>query len=246
MDATAIADLAIVIADDPEPNGLVGHLASVTFSAINPIVVTFYMRVDSPDSEGLVLVGHYGLTPDEESLYTFVNLGFPLPAAEAVSRVLPFSSTMAELAERFPLLRIRPELAGPMCQITLPITIHGTTVGAVLVALGKPFTWQPTTWHTALAIQALLGMYVRSTDRLWSPLRPRNPQFAVTQGLTQRQVGILQLVGQGRSTSAIAARLGFSESTIKQDLRRAMMTLRASDRQQAVTRARDLGLVPLN
>jgi DNA-binding CsgD family transcriptional regulator len=242
--ADAAADLALCIADDPDPKNLVRHLAQVTFAELSPMVITFYMRVESSEGAGIVLVGQHGLTDEEGARYTHVSPDFPLPASEAVHHVLPFTRTLAEMAELFPVLRIRPELAGDASQLHFPITITGLTVGAVLVTVDHPFRWDPTSWHAALAIQALLGLYVRTTERLWSPLRPRNPEFAIVQGLTDRQVAILQLVDLGRSTSAIATRLGFSESTIKQDIRRAVIALDTADRRQAVARARELGLLP--
>jgi DNA-binding CsgD family transcriptional regulator len=243
ISADVTADLALCIADDPDPKNLARHLAQVTFAHLNPMVITIYMRVETSEGEGLVLVGQHGLTDDETTRYTHMRPDFPLPATEAVQHTLPFTHTMAEMAELFPVLRIRPELAGEASQLNFPIAIAGVTVGAVLVTLEEPFTWDPTSWHTALAIQAVLGLYVRTTDRFWAPLRPRNPEFAVIQGLSKRQVAILTLVDQGRSTSAIGARLGFSQSTIKQDLRRAMISLEVTDRRQAVQRARELGLL---
>jgi DNA-binding CsgD family transcriptional regulator len=110
--------------------------------------------------------------------------------------------------------------------------------------LPAPMTWSPEILSYTLGLQALLGLYLRVTDRVWSPIRPLSPDLTVFQGLTARQRSILQLVSLGKSTSSIAARLGFSPATIKQDLRRAMVVLDVSDRQSAVQRAIEFGLIP--
>ena len=244
MDERVVTDLAICIATDPEPHTLMNHLAKVTFITLRPYVLTLYMQVDTSEGAGLILVAQHGLTAEEETRYTHIQRDFPLPATAAMRHHLPFADSMADLAVQFPLLNIRPELAHDVSQLGIPITLQGVTVGAVLVTLSGTFTWNPDTWQVALGIQSLLGLYVRTTERMWSPLRPRSPEFAHRQGLTERQVAILQLVGDDRPTSSIANRLGFSESTIKQDLRRAMIALQVHDRHHAVTRARELGLIP--
>jgi len=60
--------------------------------------------------------------------------------------------------------------------------------------------------------------------------------------LDGRQLEILRLVEQGRSNASIAFTLGYSESTVKQDLQRAMKVLRTKDRLDAAIQARSLGM----
>ena len=62
--------------------------------------------------------------------------------------------------------------------------------------------------------------------------------------LTPRQIEILELVQQGKSNTYISALLGFSQSTVKQELQRVMKLLRVNDRSAAVTRANELQLIP--
>ena len=66
----------------------------------------------------------------------------------------------------------------------------------------------------------------------------------VSFNLNERQLNILELVEQGRSNSAIAVILGYSQSTVKQELQRAMRVLRTNERSEAAKRARELGLHP--
>jgi len=61
--------------------------------------------------------------------------------------------------------------------------------------------------------------------------------------LTPRQAEILKLVNEGRSNSAISAHLGFSESTVKQELQRITKRLHVNSRTDAVTKALELNLL---
>ena len=237
-----MSDLALAIAKDPTPDDLAAHLATVTFRELGAHVVTMYVRMDDDESPHLVLVGHWGLTPDEEAKYTLIQEDFPMPAADAVRHVLPMTLSMEQMAERYPLLGIRPDLTSGG-QVFLPIVLDSIPVAAVMITTTQAFRWDPETWRCAQAVQALLGLYMRVTDRVWLPKRPLSPEFATRQGLSQRQISVLTLLAHGRKLPAIAARLGFSESTIKQDLRRAMAILGARDRREAIDRAIEFGLI---
>lgn len=61
--------------------------------------------------------------------------------------------------------------------------------------------------------------------------------------LSQRERAVLRLVSQGQANSAIGARLGISETTVKTHLQHAFAKLDARDRAHAVTIARDRGLL---
>jgi DNA-binding NarL/FixJ family response regulator len=61
--------------------------------------------------------------------------------------------------------------------------------------------------------------------------------------LTEREVGVVQLIGRGRSNSEIAAELFLSETTVKTHVTRIFTKLRLRDRAQAVVLAYETGLV---
>jgi DNA-binding NarL/FixJ family response regulator len=60
--------------------------------------------------------------------------------------------------------------------------------------------------------------------------------------LTQRQMGVLALIGQGLSNRDIAARLRISEGTVKVHVGAILKTLGVSNRTQAALLATDLGI----
>jgi len=238
----SVSDLALTVANDPQASDLAAHLGTVTFRELGAHVVTMYVRVESEEAPHLLLVAHWGLTLEEESKYTLIQEDFPLPASDAIRHLLPMAMSMEQLAERYPLLGIRPDFTDGS-QLFLPIVLDATPVAAVLVACRHGFRWDPDTWRAIHAIQALLGIYMRVTDRVWLPARPLSPDLTERQGLSRRQISVLTLLERGRTIPAIAARLVFSESTIKQDLRRAARLLGTRDRRSTIARAADLGLL---
>ena len=77
---------------------------------------------------------------------------------------------------------------------------------------------------------------------------PQNPTEDIdplVEALTPREVQVLELVADGLSNKAIAARLGVSDETVKFHLGSVFGKLGASNRTDAVRQALRRGLVPL-
>lgn len=125
--------------------------------------------------------------------------------------------------------------------VAVPIWSAGHRVGAVALAQEAPRTWTGLDLALLDGVTSALALWLAgstkddsaATQPVSGPLTPSTP-------LTHRQLAIIALVAEGRSNKAIAYTLGYSESTIKADLRRAMQSLGASTRAEAVVRTRDL------
>jgi LuxR family transcriptional regulator, maltose regulon positive regulatory protein len=61
--------------------------------------------------------------------------------------------------------------------------------------------------------------------------------------LSARELEVLRLLADGRSNQAIAAELVISLDTVKRHVSHVLGKLQAANRTQAVSRARDLGLL---
>ena len=72
---------------------------------------------------------------------------------------------------------------------------------------------------------------------------PGARRWELVEGLSEREVEVLTLVGQGLSNAEIAAALFISESTVKTHINRLFAKLGVSSRVQAVIRAYETGLV---
>ena len=60
--------------------------------------------------------------------------------------------------------------------------------------------------------------------------------------LTDREREVLNLVAQGRANTAIAAKLGLSQKTVRNHVSNILTKLQVADRAQAIVQARDAGL----
>lgn len=244
MREEALRDLAIYIASRPDAHCLTEHLATLTLGSLEPSTVCLFVKGDPPRQREAFLVGQRGLTPDEVAKYRCMDIDFPAPACLALRRSLPFSVSLAEFTEAFPLVPMRPGLPTDGDHVFIPITHQGLTHAVLAFTIPQPLAWGPNMWQNALALQALLGLYFDVADSPFAAAKSQARATASARSLSERQQEILHLVSEGKSTSYIAARLGFSESTIKQDVRRAMATLGVANRHQAVLRARELKLLP--
>ena len=75
-----------------------------------------------------------------------------------------------------------------------------------------------------------------------TPARPR-PRATARNVLTPRQLEILLLLSAGASTDQIASELFITTETVRNHVRRILMTLQVHSRLAAVAKARQLGLI---
>ena len=85
-------------------------------------------------------------------------------------------------------------------------------------------------------------------DALLLAVRPRSPDLdgaPAAEALTPREIEVLELVAEGLSNKAVAARLGISDQTVKFHLTSISGKLGALNRTDAVRRAVRRGLITL-
>ena len=122
--------------------------------------------------------------------------------------------------------------------LSVPISCGFRTAGACALITEKPRVWDPLDVAALEMIGHLLGIWLTHPDSGF-PVEDGEPPPT----LTARQVAILTLVAEDRSNPEIAAMLGYSESTVKQELQRVLRSLGASGRHEAAARASGLGLL---
>lgn len=124
--------------------------------------------------------------------------------------------------------------------VATPIINRGRGVGGLVLArpLGRPLT----SVDIALleGVGAALGLWLTHPDNRSGA----NEGGATAPTLTARQHSILAMLAEGRTNPAIGHALGYSTSTIKQEVHRLARALGATDRRSAVERAVQLGLLP--
>ena len=94
------------------------------------------------------------------------------------------------------------------------------------------------------AVSSAIGMWMalQDNDRRTAPV-VRRERLSPHARITSRQLEVLRLLGQGRTNLQISGRLGFSDSTVKKEVQQIMVYLNVHDRESAVARARELGLL---
>ena len=91
-----------------------------------------------------------------------------------------------------------------------------------------------------------LGVWVghRLTPKTVSPAFQRNYAALKSLGVTERELGVLELLAAGRSNKEIARTLDISPNTVKTHIANLFQKLEVERRTQAIQKARELSIVP--
>ena len=111
-----------------------------------------------------------------------------------------------------------------------PYTVRAALAGGV-----RAFLVSPTAGHT--------GGHISRATAAPVPPRPRGTRLAGADGLSAREVEVLQLVADGRSNKEIGEALGLSALTVKSHLARIARKLGTGDRAEMVVVAMRAGVV---
>ena len=244
-----------------------GSTAFLTFLAANPAAddvarstvhgplrplgayaAAIYMAATPAD---LALIGTYEMPDITWQRYSAISVAAPLNTCRAfrenlvVTRPARDSGTWFGPAERSTLQDALTSAAAPQPWIiTVPLAVKGLPIGVVCVHVPRA----PTTPAEDLQLRGVgaalgLWLYLRQISEQ-APTRHPVPEPSPHVRITERQLRVLDLVAQGRPAREIAAELRYSESTVKKDLMGLMAFLNARDREAAVARARQIGLLP--
>ncbi len=235
------------LSSHPSPNDVVHALVRGPLARYS--ATSGALWVAAGDRE-LRLIGSYGNTPASDVRYSTVPTHLRLPVVESFRDGALISASLADLPGRYPLLDLDEELWAAIrerhAQATLldaPITSAGKAIGVVGLNLDVAFEPTPLDESFLTGVTAALGMWLSHPatpipEPVWLA-----SELAEPMALTQRQQDILQLVLADSSNGEIADALGYSRSTVKQELHRAMLSMRASNRLVAAERAWELGLI---
>ena len=129
--------------------------------------------------------------------------------------------------------------------VSVLIASQGVSIGAFGFVSDPTQDYGPSDFGLLEALAAVLGMWLTHPSscvgtRLTEPLI--NEQDGNLQ-LSTRQYAVLQLLAQDKTNYSIAATLGVSVSTVKQDVQRLQRAMRSPDRKVAVQHAMALGIL---
>lgn len=200
--------------------------------------------------EALELNGTYGYTPGEVDGYWRVPLSVPTPFSRCVREAEVVIDEIEEVTTRFEALQVDEGMwqgfmdrFGVGQVISAPIVLQGTVIGAFGGITRTKRQWTSLDFALLDGISSALGLWMTHPDTPTSRTDRLLRRDEAILHVTHRQQQILRLVEIGKSNTAIALALGYSVSTIKQELQRVMRNMGVSDRADAAARARGLGLL---
>lgn len=234
------------LANLPAPDNVARALLLGPMSTLD----TGAVSITQVRGEALELNGTYGYTPGEVDGYWRVPLSVPTPFSRCVREAEVVIDEIEEVTTRFEALQVDEGMwqgfmdrFGVGQVISAPIVFQGTVIGAFGGITRSKRRWTSLDFALLDGISSALGLWMTHPD---TPTTRTDRLLRRDEGIlhvTQRQQQILRLVEIGKSNTAIALALGYSVSTIKQELQRVMRNMGVSDRVDAAARARSLGLL---
>lgn len=192
------------------------------------------------DSSGNVsAAGSFGLANDVVRALRRMSLWDRSPAVDAIRDGEPLIlNDRASLLGEYPWLENHDGLLNPTT--VWPLTIGTQRLGSLQMQFAEPVTHEAVAPVFA-ATAPILGLYVSLRSPSNAPVEPERPQSVPRSGngqveteLSPRQVRILHLLAEGLTNPQIAARIGFSDSTVRQETMAIYRFLGADGRREAV------------
>lgn len=201
------------------------------------------------DVGDLVRIGLHGDAAHDDDRYARVSLAISAPLTESFKRSAVVIVPLIDVTMEFPQLEMDRDFWGGLSNrngngdvVHVPIFAQGAPIGAYIFLCDQVRDWTPMDYLILDSLAAALALWMSNPHS-----RVLEPRFSDTYkglALSTRQIEILNLVSEGKSNTAISARLGYSPSTIKQELRIVMRRLHVDTRMEAVKRAIELNLLP--
>jgi len=189
--------------------------------------------------------GHY----DAQEIYQRVSLSFVAPLTDSFINSAMIILQLSQVVSRYPTLamdeeywRALMETYGDGDLVHVPIFALGQPIGVYTFLSDRVNVWTPELYARLSAVGAALALWM--THQSSGVLEFDGAASSNGVWLTPRQAEILNMVREGRTNGAISAHLGYSQSTVKQELHRITKRLRVHSRTAAVKRATELNLLP--
>lgn len=203
------------------------------------------LRVPCEEGRFLELVGSHSTGPVHSALDTHLPVDAALPVADCFRSGVELSVPLSALSEMYPLtsrwIATQHHMLGGSL-IVLPVMGRGSIDAVLSVTFPGEFDGS---WRLRAALEtvcAILGLWLLTLAgrRTQSSHRHRDHVSVL---ITERQRTVLDMVERHLSNAEIAELLGYSEATIRSDLRAMYRLFDTSDRFELVKLARKAGLL---
>ena len=246
-EADFLPDLIEFLATSPDPAAMCQFIA-LRWPGADAIHRAALLEVEQDAS--VRMTGWFGFDADTLEPFQRTSLWDDLPVSVAIREhgVLTFANTTV-LDRDYP--QLNGNGLGMRSLLVGPIIAAGQAIGA-LALIGDDHLSEPENHAEILqSVSLVVGLYLSSRSR-GTPMRvpdalapdaaEREP-ITEPKALTERQLTVLAHLAQQLTNRQIAVRMGFSESTIRQETMAIYRFLHVSGRHQAVYAARERGLI---
>ncbi len=199
----------------------------------------------------LVLAGDYGFTPEFLERFHTLSISSPFGMCQAYRQgevIERISGVEDEWIGDYDRELIAASLLSPegeaLTSTSVPIMSKGRSIGVWNLVTPAGAALDRSAFTHLDAVSASIGMWMalREKDRTSTPTL-RRERLSPHARITGRQLEVLRLLGAGKTNLQISVRLGFSDSTVKKEVQQIMVYLNVHDREAAVARAREIGLL---
>ncbi len=228
--------LVFYMATKPALDDVAQHLVLSTFHESQPRTALISVF----DSSGSVsAAGSFGFAPDVVRALRRLSLWDRSPAVDAIRDGAPVvHDDRQALIAAYPGLGNHDSLLHPT--IAWPLAIGSQRLGSLQMQFAEPFA-RESIEGVFTAIAPLLGLYVSLRSTVPNGHVPDGEATRVIHQekdpdaeLTPRQMRILHLLADGMTNPQIAARIGYSDSTVRQETMAIYRHLGAEGRRDAV------------
>jgi DNA-binding CsgD family transcriptional regulator len=202
------------------------------------------------DGDCLRTMGAYGYTEEEMDRYALVPLSLSSALTDAFKLSETIVMTFDQMLAKYRHTEVDQDLwegmrvrFGHGDVVSAPVVAQGTTLGVLGFNTTEHRRWTSQEIAYVEGTCAVLGIWAThplsgvQTPQVWRPVGE------ATLALSDRQKVILRLVELGKSNASIALALGYSSSTVKAEIQKALRSLKVNDRVAAAKRAHELGLL---
>ena len=224
VETRTMLDLVRFLMVRPTIEQIAQHLVLRLLAPLHPRGIL--ISLCTPDG-ALHLAGSFGFGPGAVTPFEHLSLWEASPLSEAVRTGEPLVIPSAEeMQRRYPWLVSEDMPASPL--VAWPLTLPDERVGVVEVAFGDVLDEERVSRELG-GIAAILALYLSLAGTGQDAgARPGEPSATVTalpdrdgaprpSQLSERQLQILRLMAAGLTNTQIALRVGYSESTVRQE-----------------------------
>ena len=209
-------------------------------------------------------VGAFGVAPKSLETFKTMSLWDASPMADAIrANDMILLSTTEDVMRRYPWLGMKGRPAEPLA--VAPLALMNQQVGAIQITFADAPD-QEQLYADLTGVTAVLALYLslirgnsaskvrpghlQAVDVVAAPApgepsggQPSPDDDPVTQSLTDRQLEILRLMARGLTNAQIAKRIGFSDSTVRQETMAIYRSFEVTGRREAVRMAAARGML---